>query len=430
MPTMLEMIKASAVPANLMRAAANGSLSMPAVETLEVLVYLTHNKLFGEQARMTLAGWDLEATQATVKSPDAPQEILKYYLNPLNIRPKLLPYLIENPAVADELLIVLAAEGPRDVVRAMLASERVRASHKILEPLSLNVQVTEQEAAQLRGWLSGTELRVVGGTESEPDAGTDFDAPLPAAVQDTEASVTSNSAIDCEDASEEAMAALTAFEREHAAELAAQANVPFKPIGGTYGLDRLDESSESQAKDADADSEVPAAAASAVSPGTGGGAAAAAPAKIKSKPKNAASERVSVLQKIAKLDVKGRVQLAVRGSKEERAILVRDGTKLVALAVLQSPKISDGEVEKFANQKNVLEALLRGITMHRRFMKNYNVVRNLTSNPRTPIDLSLGLIKNLMVQDLKNLSNNKEVSETIRKMALRAFKQKTDATKK
>ena len=136
-----------------------------------------------------------------------------------------------------------------------------------------------------------------------------------------------------------------------------------------------------------------------------------------------------MLQKIARLGVHGRVQLAVRGSKEERAILIRDGTKLVALAVLLSPKISDGEVEKFAGQKNVLEATLRGIAMHRRFMKNYIIVRNLTSNPRTPLDLSLGLVKNLLPQDLKNLSGNKEVSETLRKMALRAFKQK-DNTKK
>ena len=64
-----------------------------------------------------------------------------------------------------------------------------------------------------------------------------------------------------------------------------------------------------------------------------------------------------------------------------------DGTKVVALAVLDAPKISDGEVEKFALQKNVLEAVLRQIPLKRRFMKNYIVVRNLVSNPRTPTDV-------------------------------------------
>ena len=136
------------------------------------------------------------------------------------------------------------------------------------------------------------------------------------------------------------------------------------------------------------------------------------------------------MQKISKLDIKGRIQLAMKGTKEERSILVRDGTKLVALAVLDSPKISDGEVEKFASQKNVLEVVLRTIPMKRRFAKNYAVLRNLVFNPRTPIDVSLGLMKNLLIGDLRNLSANKEVSETIRKLALKMFKQKVDPARK
>jgi len=408
---MLEMIKASAVPANLMNAAAHGSLSMPAVETLEVLVYLTQNKIFGKQAKLTLAGWDLEATQAAVADPNLPRAILDYFISPQNIRPKLLPGLIENPSVSEEALVLLAAEGSRDVVRAMLASVRVRASHKILEPLSRNPHLAIEETEQVGTWLNGTELRVVGGTESGITDSAEGDAD-----DLNESSL---------DESEEAMAALTAFEREHAAELAAEAEKPFQPIGGTYGLEISGEPEIEAAPEAEPSGQP-------VSPPAAGegAAAAAAPAlakiKPKAKPKSPEAERVSVLQKIARLDVKGRVQLAVRGSKEERGILVRDGTKLVALAVLQSPKISDGEVEKFAAQKNVLEALLRGITMHRRFMKNYVIIRNLCSNPRVPTDVSMGLVKNLMTQDLKNLSGNKDVSETIRKMAMRAFKQKVE----
>ena len=63
------------------------------------------------------------------------------------------------------------------------------------------------------------------------------------------------------------------------------------------------------------------------------------------------------MQKINSLDIKGRIQLALKGNKEERSILVRDGTKVVALAVLEAPKISDGEVEKIASQKNGISAL-------------------------------------------------------------------------
>jgi uncharacterized protein related to proFAR isomerase len=63
--------------------------------------------------------------------------------------------------------------------------------------------------------------------------------------------------------------------------------------------------------------------------------------------------------------------------------------------------------------------------MKRRVMKNYVIVRNLVFNPRTPIDVSLALMKNLLIADLRNLVGNKEISDTVRKLALRNFKQKT-----
>jgi hypothetical protein len=169
-----------------------------------------------------------------------------------------------------------------------------------------------------------------------------------------------------------------------------------------------------------------------VTTSAGHGAATAArkaPAPVKKAYLSPEEQRGSALQKISKLGITGRIQLAMKGTKEERSLLIRDGTKIVALAVLESPKLTDGEVEKFANQKNVLEAVLRAITLKRRFMKQYAIVRNLTNNPRTPIDVSLGLIKHLLVTDLKNLAGNKEVSDTVRKMALRMFRQKLDVTK-
>ena len=145
-----------------------------------------------------------------------------------------------------------------------------------------------------------------------------------------------------------------------------------------------------------------------------------------------ADRRDSTLQKISKLDIKGRIALAMRGNKEERSILIRDSTKLVSLAVLDSPKVSDAEVEAFALEKNVLEAVLRAIPMKRKYAKNYAIMRNLVTNPRTPIDVSLGFMKNLLTRDLKNLSDNKEVSDTIPQdgdcgCSSRRRKRKTDA---
>ena len=49
-----------------------------------------------------------------------------------------------------------------------------------------------------------------------------------------------------------------------------------------------------------------------------------------------------------------------------------------------------------------------------------------TLSPQPQAEVSLGLMKNLLIHDLKNLSGNKEVSDTIRKLALRMFKQKLE----
>ena len=76
MPRMLDLIRNSDVPANLMRSAARGSLSVPPAEMIEILVYLAqHHKIFGEQARLTLAGWDEKESLAAASDPSTSGEV-------------------------------------------------------------------------------------------------------------------------------------------------------------------------------------------------------------------------------------------------------------------------------------------------------------------------------------------------------------------
>jgi len=415
MSRMIDLVRASAVPANLMQAAARGALSVPADEMIEILVHLAnHNKVFGQLARMTLAGWDEKASLVVAANPKTPQEVLEYWAAPENLRPKLLPALFENPSLSKTKLAEMAATGSRDVVLAMRQSMRVQTFPEVMQALASNPNATRAESDALSAQVASLEeSSVAGGASAGEPAPTHEEA---GAVSDQE---------------------IEAYLAEHANELAQEGEKPFQPLGGMYEL----EHSGSETGDAvvEANSEevgAPAVAtpagsapAAAPAPATTVSVAAAKPAMKKVKVPGS-EERGSSLQKISKLDVKGRIQLAMKGNKEERSILIRDGTKLVALAVLESGKITDGEVEKFAGQKNVLEAVLRAIPMKRRFAKNYNVVRNLVANPRTPIDVSLGLMKHILVADLRNMCSNKEISETIRKLALKMFKQKTDTSKR
>jgi hypothetical protein len=407
MSRMIELIRTSAVPATLMQAAARGALSVPPEEMIEILVHLAnHNKVFGQQARMTLAGWDEKSSLGAASNPETSEEVLDYLAALENLRPQLLPALLENPSVSESTLTVLATNGSREVVEAMRRSPRVQNSPPILHAITSNPNATVAETAELHQQL------VSSGFENSLPESESVD-PTPHGENDAEVDQ-----------------GITAYITEHAKEISADEGKPFQPLGGIQEVETTAAPATAMAETTAPEATAPETPASASTQATAGkAAAAAAPAKPAVR-KSPEQERGSALQKISRLDIKGRIQLAMKGTKEERSILVRDSTKLVALAVLESPKITDAEVEKFASQKNVLEAVLRQIPMKRRFAKNYCVVRNLVANPRTPLDVSLGLMKNLLVPDLRNLSSNKEVSDTIRKLALKMFKQKTDTTKK
>jgi len=132
----------------------------------------------------------------------------------------------------------------------------------------------------------------------------------------------------------------------------------------------------------------------------------------------------SMYAKVARMTVSQKVQLALKGNKDERSLLIRDSSKVVTRAVLGSPKLTEAEVETFANQKNVSDEVLRMISMSRKYMKKYPVVKNLANNPKTPIDVGLSLVARLLPQDQRALMMNKNVSEVVRKMAEKVVKQK------
>src|SRR5579884_653555 len=109
MARMIDQIRASKLPSNMMQFAARGALQVSPAENIEILVYLAlHNKVFGERARMTLAGWDEKACLAAASDPQTPREVLDYFISPDNVRPRILPALLENPAVPDAQIVKLA----------------------------------------------------------------------------------------------------------------------------------------------------------------------------------------------------------------------------------------------------------------------------------------------------------------------------------
>ncbi len=134
--------------------------------------------------------------------------------------------------------------------------------------------------------------------------------------------------------------------------------------------------------------------------------------------------RQTLTQKIAKMNVVQRLTTALKGGREERMFLIRDPNKLVQRCVLQSPRLTDSEVELFAAQTNLSTEVLRTISLSRLFMKNYTIVKNLTCNPKTPLDVSLNLMKRLNAPDLMKLTTNKNVPEVLRSSAVKLHRKR------
>ena len=125
-------------------------------------------------------------------------------------------------------------------------------------------------------------------------------------------------------------------------------------------------------------------------------------------------ERVSGTQELAAMNFPQRLRAAMKGTREQRAILIRDPNKMICASVLSSPKVSIPEVESFARMQNVSEDVLRIIGGNRGWLKSYGVILALTKNPKTPLSLSMQLMTRLSTKDLAKLSVDRNVPEALR----------------
>jgi hypothetical protein len=123
---------------------------------------------------------------------------------------------------------------------------------------------------------------------------------------------------------------------------------------------------------------------------------------------------------VTSLPIMDRMKLALKGTREQRAVLIRDPNKIVSAAVLSSPKLTESEIEAFARMGNVSEDVLRTIGMNRTWTRNYSVMSALARNPKTPPAISLGLVARLNARDMKVLSTDRNVPEAVR-IAARKF---------
>jgi hypothetical protein len=126
------------------------------------------------------------------------------------------------------------------------------------------------------------------------------------------------------------------------------------------------------------------------------------------------------VQRLSIMTVSEKIKAAMRGSREERNILIHDPNKLVSLAVLSSPKVNEHDVESYAKMANISEDVLRVIGTTRAWTKNYAIVRSLAFNPKSPIAVSMTLVSRLVEKDVRMLSTDRNIAEPVKILARKA----------
>jgi hypothetical protein len=125
----------------------------------------------------------------------------------------------------------------------------------------------------------------------------------------------------------------------------------------------------------------------------------------------------SAFGRILKMDVKGKVICAMRGSREERAILVNSRNRLVVRAVLASPKLNENEIEKYATSRSVSDEVIRVIAANPKWLRRYSIALALVQNPKTPVQSSMRLLPRLSVRDIQRVMKDRNVNPVVRRQA-------------
>jgi hypothetical protein len=337
--------------------AARGMLPVPNPTDLVTILYmLAHDPTptLAEPARQSLAGLPEEVAKAAFAGELDPR-VLDYLADVVQRKEPLLVAVLRNQRAADETFERLASGVSESIVELIAVNEtRLLRSPKIIEALYFNKRARMSTVDRLIELAVRHKLTLEG---------------------------------------------IPAF-REIAAAIEGQPVFEAEPDGEATPDDHLFTSALS------ADLGEAAAAAE------GGGAFDDFDSPEASKPKDGEGA-VQRSFDVSKLTVSQKIRLALLGNAGHRALLIRDPNRLVAMAAIKSPAVSDQEVAIISQSRAVAEDVVRFIADNREWTRSYVVKYNLVNNPKTPIGHSLRFLPHLRPGDLKALTGNKNVPQAI-----------------
>lgn len=135
-------------------------------------------------------------------------------------------------------------------------------------------------------------------------------------------------------------------------------------------------------------------------------------------------ERASIYRKIQGMTVSEKIKLALLGNKGAREVLLKDSNKLVASTVLKNPRITEDEIAKIVNSRNVSDEVLREVANNKEWLKKYPIRLGLVNNPRTPLGISLRQLSYLQDRDIKHLAKSKNIPSVLAAAAKKVVMQR------
>ncbi len=364
-------------------AAARGLLPLPQNDLLEVLVAFAavSDVELAEQARATLNSQEPDQLRAVISSADVPSSVLTHFAGKHGLGKELYEAIILNPRTPPNTLVTFA---------------RNTQIGELLELISMNQQLLIQTPAIIDA--------IIGNAHRTPEA-------------ERRAAEVKKEFFEKERGQEQIASELRAQGKEAAAEffeqseseltiddallIASMIEVPDSETDDSWmGLEYLEEIYE----ETDEQRQL------ILNKIVG---------ELKYEDGDLTHERVSILNRVLKMGMKDRMRLAMKGDREARNILIRDPNRLISQAVVANPRITEQEVEKIAAMRSIPEDTLRMLANNRQWQRSYTIIHNLARNPRTPIANVLTILTRLQLRDLMGLSKNKNVSDAVRRQALR-----------
>jgi hypothetical protein len=132
----------------------------------------------------------------------------------------------------------------------------------------------------------------------------------------------------------------------------------------------------------------------------------------------------STYQQIAEMNIAQKVRLATTGNREAVQILLRDSNKLIHMAAIQSPRMKVGDIRRLSANKSLPEGVVKYIANNRDWTRHYEVMVNLTLNPKTPLSDVIGFLNHLRIRELRQLTRNRNVSQQVSRMAKQLMKKR------